>query len=173
MSQVLQTTTEDYRIAWLAALAITIHIIESTLPSPAPGIKPGLANVIVIAVLMLYGWRTAVWVSLLRVLVGSLLTGTFLSPTFVLSLSGAVASVAILLVAMQPGKLLPAWGFGPVGYSVLAAMAHMAGQFMVAYWLFIPHPSILYLLPILMSMAVIFGIVSGMITAVMIKRVAV
>ena len=48
----IETTPEDHRIAWLAALAITIHVIESVLPSPLPGLKPGLANVVTIAVLL-------------------------------------------------------------------------------------------------------------------------
>ncbi len=73
----LQTTRDDHRIAWLAALAITIHMLESGLPSPLPGAKPGLANVITIAVLVCFGWRAAVWVSLLRVLAGSLLLDPF------------------------------------------------------------------------------------------------
>ncbi|MDQ3796483.1 MAG: Gx transporter family protein, partial [Pseudomonadota bacterium] len=90
----IQTTRDDYRIAWLAALAITIHIAESALPSPLPGVKPGLANVITVITLLTFGWRAAVWVSLLRVLAGSLLIGSFLTPTFMLSFSGAAASLA-------------------------------------------------------------------------------
>ena len=163
----LTTTTEDHRIAWLTALAITIHIAESALPSPLPGIKPGLANIITIATLCLYGLRTAAWVMILRVLVGSLLLGTFLSPTFVLSLTGATASLLILSLAY----FTPGLHFGPVGYSLLAAMAHMAGQFTAAYWLFIPHPALLHLFPILMTAAVLFGLVSGIIVATMLKSI--
>ena len=36
----IETEPSDYRIAWWAALAITIHIVESALPTPIPGIKP-------------------------------------------------------------------------------------------------------------------------------------
>ncbi len=163
----LTTTAEDHRIAWLAALAITIHIAESALPSPLPGIKPGLANMVTIATLCIYGLRTTAWVMLLRVVAGSLLLGTFLSPTFTLSFSGALASLLVLTVA----HLLPAIRFGAVGYSLLAAMGHMSGQFAVAYWLFIPHPALLHLFPILMTAAVLFGLVSGIIVATMLKRI--
>lgn len=166
----LTTTREDHLIAWLTALAITIHIAESALPSPLPGIKPGLANVITIAVLMRYGLGMAVWVALLRVLVGSLLLGTFLSPTFILSLSGALASTAILAAGWLISRHLSWTALGPLGYSVLAAMAHMAGQFWVAYTLFIPHPGLLHLLPVLMTAAVSFGVVSGIITAAMLEK---
>jgi len=166
VDRTLVATVEDHRIALLAALAITIHIAESALPTPLPGIKPGLANIITIATLCLYGLRTAAWVLMLRVLAGSLLLGTFLSPTFALSFSGAVASLLVLSVA----RLTPGLGFGAVGYSLLAAMAHMAGQFTVAYWLFIPHPALLQLFPILMTAAVLFGLVSGIIVATMLKH---
>ncbi len=166
MDRTLVATVEDHRIALLAALAITIHIAESALPTPLPGIKPGLANIITIATLCLYGLRTAAWVLMLRVLAGSLLLGTFLSPTFALSFSGAVAALLVLSVA----RLIPGLGFGAVGYSLLAALAHMAGQFTVAYWLFIPHPALLQLFPVLMTAAVLFGLVSGIIVATMLKH---
>ena len=155
----IQTTAEDHRIAWLTALAITIHIMESALPAPVPGLKPGLANVITIIVLLQFGWSSAAWVSLLRVLCGSLLLGTFLTPTFVLSLGGALCSMGILWLAIR----LPGQGFGPVGFSLLAALAHMSGQFVLAWMLFIPHAALWRLFPVLLTAALLFGIVSGII----------
>ncbi|HHC71358.1 MAG TPA: Gx transporter family protein [Thiotrichales bacterium] len=150
---------EDLRIAWLAALAVTIHVAESALPSPLPGVKPGLANVVTIVTLAWFGWHACAWVSGLRVVAGSLLTGTFLSPTFLLAAAGAGAALLVL----WPASRLPGRGFSPLGLSLLAAMGHMAGQFLLAWWLLIPHPALLGLLPPLMTAAVIFGIVSGII----------
>ena len=162
----IQTTRDDHRIAWFTALAITIHIIESSLPSPLPGIKPGLANVVTIAVLILFGWRMAVWVNLLRVLTASLLIGTFLSPTFILSLSGALASTVILVILSQ----LPGKGCGPIGYSIAAAISHIIAQFWVAYWLFVQHDGLFYLLPLLVTVSLVFGIVSGVIVIIMLRK---
>lgn len=181
MSLTLLTTREDHRIAWLAALAITLHIVESALPSPIPGVKPGLANIITILTLIQFGWSTAAWVNLLRVLVGSVLVGSFLSPTFILSLAGAISSIMVLRVAswlplsgrkQGIGTIDPGGGpgFGPIGYSVLAAMAHMAGQFYTAYLLFIPHDALFHLLPVLMTAAVVFGIISGFIAQLILGR---
>ncbi|MDX9741325.1 MAG: Gx transporter family protein [Gammaproteobacteria bacterium] len=163
---VMRSTREDHLIAALATLAIAIHVAESALPMPLPGAKPGLANVIVIVALLLYGWKTAAWVSMLRVLAGSIVIGTFLSPSFVLSLSGAVAAMAAvgLVWAVRPTLL------GPIGYSVLAAMAHMAAQFHVAWLLFIPHPALFGLLPILMTLALISGLTGGIIVQAALAR---
>ena len=163
----LTPTADDVRIAQLAALAIGIHVLESALPSPIPGVKPGLANVITLAVFFLYGWRAAVWVSLLRVVVGSVILGTFLSPAFMLSLGGALASLAVLAIVTR----LQFLGIGAVGASVLAALAHMAGQFFLAYSLFIPHDAILGLLPVLMTAALVFGVVSGVVAQHLLGKV--
>lgn len=162
----LEPTVEDQRIAWLAAAAVSIHILEALLPSPMPGLKPGFANIITICVLCLYGWSTAAWVSLLRVLVASLLLGTFLSPTFMLSFSGALASLLIL----WPMTRLPGRGFGPVGYSVAAALAHITGQFVLAWAWFVPHAGIWKLFPVLLSFAVLLGLLNGIITHKVVKH---
>ena len=178
MNKTIQSHRDDYIVAALAALAITIHIAESALPSPLPGIKPGLANVITLVALLMFGWRVAAWVAFLRVLVGSLFIGTFLSPAFMLSFSGAICS--ILVLGAVGGWARKNWGRnrpsvassvapGPVGLGILAAMAHMVGQFYVAYWLFIPHEALFNLLPVLMTAALIFGIISGLIAASMIN----
>ena len=164
---IIQTTRDDHRIAWLTALAITIHIAESALPSPLPGVKPGLANVITIAVLILFDWQMAAWVNLLRVVVGSLLIGTFLSPTFILSLSGALVSTVTIACLSQ---LPPHQSCGPIGYSIAAAMTHTLAQFWVAYGLFIQHDGLFYLLPLLMTAALIFGLVNGFIVFAMLNR---
>jgi len=166
----ITSTKEDHIVVWLAALAITIHIAESALPSPLPGVKPGLANVVTLATFCLYGWRIALWVTFLRVLVGSLAIGSFLTPTFVLSFSGALMSISILGLALLWSRAVPGLMLGPVGYSVLAAMAHMTGQFYMAYWLFIPHPALFQILPVLMTAAFVFGIVSGLITTRLLTR---
>ena len=74
----LPVTADDRRIARLAALAIGLTLAEAAIPSPIPGVKPGLANIVVLLVLLQHGWRAAAWVSGLRVLAGGLLLGSLL-----------------------------------------------------------------------------------------------
>ena len=157
----LQTTTEDHQIAKLAAYAIGLHLFESIVPSPLPGVKPGIANIITLYVFYRFGFATAAWVSLLRVFASSLLLGQFLSPTFALSLSGAICSLAILAVAIQ----LPKRWFGPVSLSIFAAFAHIAGQLIVVRFWLILHAGVAYLIPIFATAALVFGIINGLITA--------
>lgn len=161
----LQANREDLRVAYLAALAIVIHVVEAGVPSPLPGIKPGLANVVTVLVVMRFGLGTAAWVSMLRVVAGSLVIGSFLSPTFLMSFSGAVAA----LLALAAGRMLP--GLGAVGFSVLAGMAHMATQFSVAYVLFVPHPALWAMFPVFMTAAVGFGVINGIIASAILERI--
>lgn len=156
----------DQLIAGFAALAITIHLLESAFPSPVPGIKPGLANLVTLYVLIRYGWSLAVNVTLIRVIAGSLLLGSFLSPTFAMSLAGALASLGALWLAWScPGK-----PFGPIGLSIIAAMAHITAQVVTAYLLFIPHASLFTLLPIFLTAALISGTLGGILVHKILER---
>jgi heptaprenyl diphosphate synthase len=145
----------------MAAVALGLTVLENAIPSPLPGVKPGLANIVTLIVLARYGWRVAAWVSLLRVVAGSLLFGNFLAPGFFLSLSGAVLSLIVLAAAQH----LPSRWFGPVSHSIYAAFAHIAGQMAVVYFWLIPHAGIAWLIPIFAVAALVFGAVNGLIAA--------
>lgn len=151
----------DGLIAGYAALAIVIHILEAGLPSPVPGIKPGLANVVTLIALLRHGWAVAVWVAVLRVLVSALLLGTFMTPTFVLSASGAMLSLAGLGLAQALNLGLGRPVLSAYGLALVAAFLHTQGQFWVAWALFVPHPGLLHLLPVLSAAALLFGLLSG------------
>lgn len=157
----ITTTPDDHKVARLAALAIGLHLAEAVFPSPLPGVKPGIANIVTLYVLYRFDFATAAWVSILRVLAGSLLLGNFLSPTFVLSLSGTLVSLTVLTMAMR----LPRSHFGPVSLSILAAFAHIAGQLLVVRLWLIPHAGVAYLIPIFAAAALFFGAINGMIAA--------
>ena len=156
----IEATVADHHVAKLTALAIGLHIIEAVIPSPLPGVKPGVANIVTLFVLYQYGFTTAAWVSLLRVFASSLLLGQFLSPTFVLSLSGALISLAALFFAQH----LPKKYFSAISLSILAAFAHIAGQLIIVRLWLIPHAGIIYLVPIFAVVALVFGLINGIIT---------
>ena len=164
----LHATREDHHVARMAAAALGLTVLEAAIPSPLPGVKPGLANIVTLIVLNRYGWRNAVWVSLLRVVGGSLLLGNFLAPGFFLSLSGALCS----LIVLGASQHLPARWFGPVTHSILAAYAHIAGQLGIVYLWLIPHTGLAYLIPIFALAALLFGTVNGWIAAAYLDRTA-
>jgi len=161
----IKTTTQDHHIAKLTALAISLHVLEAVFPSPLPGVKPGIANIVTLYVLTQYGFATAAWVSMLRVFASSLLLGHFLSPTFVLSLSGSILSLTALFLA----QFLPKKYFSVITLSVLAAFAHIAGQLLVVRLWLIPQTGVAYLIPIFALAALFFGVINGLVTYKLIR----
>ncbi len=157
----LTVTEEDHRIAWLATAAVALSLVDAAIPSPLPGVKPGLANIVTLVVLVRHGWGTAVWVSGLRVLAGSLLLGYFLAPGFFLSLTGTTLSLLTLGLARH----LPVRWFGPVSLSILAAFAHIGGQLLLARIWLIPHDGVFLLTPVFALAALVFGTINGLIAA--------
>jgi len=161
----ITTTLLDHQVAKLAALAIGLHLIEAVIPSPLPGVKPGIANIVTLYVLYRYDFVTAAWVSLLRVFASSLLFGQFLTPTFMLSLSGAVLS----LLALYFGNYLSKKWFGPISLSLLAAFAHIAAQLVVVRLWLIPNAGVAYLIPVFALAALIFGTLNGAVTSALLS----
>lgn len=152
---------QDHQIAGFAALAVVIHILEASVPSPLPGVKPGLANVITLIVLFRHGWQAAAWVAGLRVLVGSFLLGSFMTPTFVLSASGALASVLALGLLQCLAGTQRDWSPSVFGFALVAAWSHMAAQLTMAWWLFVPHDGLWRLAPILLLASTVFAAGTG------------
>ena len=157
----LPVTSDDRRIAQLAALAIGLTLAEAAIPSPIPGVKPGLANIVILMVLLQYGWRAAAWVSALRLVAGGLLLGSLFAPGFWLGAAGAFVSLSMLGLARH----LPQRFFGPVSLSVLAAFGHIGGQLALAGLWLLPAVAVFKLLPVFAAAALIFGAVNGVIVA--------
>jgi heptaprenyl diphosphate synthase len=162
----IKTTLLDHQIAQLSAIAIGLSLIESVLPSPMPGVKPGIANIITLYAVYRFNFRTAIWVSILRVFATSLILGQFLSPTFMLSLTGSLLSLLTLYFSIK----LPSRFFSPIGLSVLSSFAHITGQLLLVRLWLIPHASIYYLIPIYSTAALIFGLINGWITYRLLKH---
>lgn len=158
---VLTPDESDHRVARYAAVAIALSVAEAAIPLPLPGVKPGLANIVTLIVLTRYGWRDAAWVTLLRVVAASLLLGSFLAPGFFLSLTGALASLAVLAVASR----LPRRWFGPVTLSLLASFAHIGGQLVLARLWLVPHDGVFLLAPVFAAAALVFGLANGLAAA--------
>ncbi|AQR63921.1 heptaprenyl diphosphate synthase [Aquaspirillum sp. LM1] len=163
----LTAHADDLRVAQLAALAVVLSLVDAGIPTPLPGLKPGLANIITLLALTRFGWRVAVSVSLMRILAASLLLGSLFTPGFFLSLTGGLCSLAGLGLAY---RLLPRRLFGPVSLSLVAAFCHVAGQLALARLWLIPSDGILYFVPPFALAAWLTGLVNGLVCALLLKN---
>lgn len=149
-------TREMVYLSMLSAFAVAIHSAEASFPTP-PWFKPGLANIITLTTIACFGLRCAIYVTLLRVVVGSLVIGTFLNPTFFLSLAGGTTSVLGM-------GLLHRWfpkTFSLIGISLVGAYLHSLAQITFVSLVFIRHSDILYLFPIVLASALPTGLLTG------------
>ncbi len=147
----------------LIALAFILSYIESIIPIPipVPGIKLGLANLVVIAGLYTMGAKEAFVLSMIRiVLVGF----TFGSPsTMMFSFAGGLLSW-FLMVVFRKSK----W-FSIVGVSIMGGIAHNIGQILTAIWV-VNNATLMYYLPFLLISGAVTGTVIGMVGSIIVKR---
>ena len=146
-------------LSMLLALSVVLNIIESMIPilgNIIPGSKLGLANIVVLFVIYVYGFKDAFFLSITRVLlVGILRTGLF-NIIFFFSVGGAIFSVIMMTLARRFTKL------SVVGVSIIGAISHSIGQIIIAVIGF-NTINIVYYLPYLLLLSLPTGIVIGLI----------
>ena len=158
---------DKYRIALLSAYAVALHAFESLLPTPIPWLRLGLANIITLVTLLLYGFRAAMVVTLIRVILASLFIGTFLGPAFILSLGGGVTSTVAMGLILSVAPRL----FSTIGLSLIGALFHNIAQLVLAYFLFIQRiEAILLISPFIILIGALTGTVNGVISDLLIKN---
>ncbi len=159
---------DRYRIALLSAYAIALHGFESLLPTPIPWLRLGLANIITLVALLLYGFRTAMMVTLIRIIIASIFRGTFLGPAFILSFGGGVSSTIAMGLAYKISRNL----FGPVGLSLIGAVSHNIAQLALAYVLFIQRiEAVLIISPVILLIGTLSGVTNGLVSDFLIRNI--
>ncbi|MGN0831867.1 MAG: Gx transporter family protein [Candidatus Ornithospirochaeta sp.] len=156
-------TRKIARMGLLVALSMILSYVESLIPAfvAVPGVKVGLANIVVIFALYTLGPIEALTVSLLRVILSSFLFGSVLSLLY--SLSGALLSLGGMIL-MKKVKI-----FSTTAVSVTGGVLHNVGQILVAC-LVLETDVLLYYLPVLILSGTITGAVIGIIASLVIKR---
>ncbi len=145
----------------LVLLAIGAGVIENIIPRPIPFIKPGLANVITVAAIAKYGFWTGLRVNILRSTGAALVIGTLATPTYLLSLTGGIAS-ALLMGSVK--KILSV-----TGMSVTGSLGSLSIQLLTASALLPGLPAGTLLLPLLMW-GTLSGTITGIVAIVLLKR---
>jgi len=135
-------------------MAVILHWFEAFIPRPAPFLRLGLANIFTLCALYMFGGMWGLVVVISRVFIGSLLSGSIFTPTFLLSLIGG--TVAALVMWGLPKTL-----FSPIGVSVGGATGHIATQVIIATTIIIRHVALIHLMPVLLIVSVATGIVNG------------
>lgn len=140
--------------AVLSGLALIIFVVEAQLPPFwIPGIKLGLANVVTLAAILFGGNTVGAGVVIIRVTLGAVFCGTFIS--FLFSVCGAAAAYIIMCLLINRLGRKQIWVV-----SIFGAIFHSLGQIIAAYFI-MENAHVLTLLPILIIASMITGIFTG------------
>lgn len=149
--------------ALMAALALIFSYIEVLIPfNPAiPGIKLGIANLVILIALYYLGAKYALIVNLVRVLVAGLLFNGLFGAAY--SLAGALVSFLVMVLLKKTNI------FSVTGVSMAGGVAHNFGQILVAAFL-VSNMKIFVYFPVLIISGVVSGAVIGIIAYLILKR---
>ena len=150
-------------ITMLLAMSIMLHMIEPSLPIPVPGVKLGLANVLGLVALVLFGVKEMIILNFMRVLIASLLKGIIFGTGFWLSLTGVILSTIVSIFFYKQDKL------SIVGISMASAAFHGLGQILAL--IFINQTVyMIYWLPVLWFSSIPTGLLTGFLAIEILKR---
>ena len=141
-------------LSLITAQAIVLHYIEGFIPVIAPGAKLGLANIMTIVALYIFSAKYALVVSIVRILLGSLLSGNPMGILF--SLVGGLLSWVVMVILQRHPDY-----FSLVGVSTAGAAFHNLGQLAVASIIYKTIGIFFTYLPILMLTSAITGYFIG------------
>lgn len=146
------------------ALALVLSYLESLIPvfAAVPGIKLGIANIVTMLAMYKLGVKPAIVICVGRIVLSGILFGNLY--VIIYSLAGGVLSICVMII-LKKIRL-----FSVVGVSVAGAVAHNAGQIIVAVFL-MENVNILYYLPVLIISGVIAGTMVGILTVYIIKNI--
>ena len=166
----IQKDNKIYKIALLVAFACVLQIAESLIPHPIPGLRLGLANMLTLTAMVVLGFRYALEVAILRTILSAFIMGTFMSPTFILSFSGAVLSTLIMGLFYWLSGVHRRFRLSIIGISIIGAFCHNLVQLYLAYLLLVKHEGIFVFFPWLSIGAVATGLVVGIVAGGVCRR---
>ena len=148
----------------LTALALIFSYIETLIPIQfeVPGIKLGLANLIIVIVLYKTDWREALLLSVVRIIIAGFIFGNLFS--IVYSLAGGVLSLAVMALLKRKDR------FSVAGISMAGGVCHNIGQLIVAM-IVVETYQVGYYLPVLLIAGLITGAVIGAVAGEVLKRI--
>ena len=148
----------------LTSLGLIAGYIEFLIPIPLgiPGVKPGLANIVIVWALYSLGLWEALMINGMRIFLSGFLFGNF--SMILYSLAGAAVSFLCMCLAKKSGL------FSMTGVSMIGGVMHNVGQLFMAM-LVLETVNLIYYGPVLLATGVITGLLIGMVSAEVKKRV--
>lgn len=145
------------------ALALIFSYVETLIPFNfgIPGVKLGLANLIVVIALYKMKLSETYLLSVVRVLLNGFIFGNYFS--IIYSLAGGILSLSVMALLKKKG------GFSILGISMAGGVMHNIGQLLIAM-LIVETFSVVYYVPVLLISGLLTGFAIGVVSGEMLKR---
>ncbi|MBP3448987.1 MAG: Gx transporter family protein [Spirochaetaceae bacterium] len=147
------------KIAFFAALCMFLSMIEYAIPKPIPFMRLGIANMGIMLSLYVLPIRQVLFLTLIKVFLQALISGTFFSYIFIFSFIGSFSSVFAMLFCKYIFKSKISF----LGICLSGALANNLSQILLSY-LMIFKSSTSFIAPILLISGFISSIVLGTLT---------
>ena len=145
------------RMGVFVALAMIFSYIEALIPINLgiPGVKLGLANIVIVIGLYLFSTKDTFVISLVRIILSGFLFGNGLS--LIYSLTGGILSFFVMVLLKKTSQ------FTVIGVSVAGGVFHNVGQILVAVFI-LQNMTVIGYLPILIIAGIITGTLMGLLS---------
>lgn len=157
-------TSKVAQLGVLTTLALILSYVESLVPVIVgiPGVKLGLANLVIVFILYRMTVKDALLVTLMRILLSGFLFGNMMSIIF--SLVGTLFSIGIMWI-------LKKWDdFSVLGVSVAGGCMHNLGQLCVSAFV-VQTTRLIYYFPVLMISGIVTGLLIGILVNLMLRYI--
>jgi heptaprenyl diphosphate synthase len=151
-------TRQLTRLGLMGSIALILFVFEALAPRVLPWMKLGLGNLAVLLALLSHGFTAALGVSVVKLLVGGLISGSLGGPAFIIG--GGAGLVSLSLMAGVRGAIPGV--FSPVGLSILGALTHQLVQLLLASYLYVGQDGLFSFLQLFLVWGLISGTVIGL-----------
>ena len=151
-------------MAMMIALAMIFSYVETMIPINfgIPGVKLGLANLVIVAAIYLFGGKQAFLISIVRIFLSGFMFGNLASIMY--SLAGGLLSLAVMLLLKKTNKL------SILAVSVMGGICHNIGQLIVAM-LVVENLKLIFYVPVLLISGFLTGLLIGIVCRVILPAV--
>lgn len=145
------------------ALALIFSYVETLIPFHIgiPGVKLGLANLIIVIALYKMSLKETYLLSVVRVVLSGFIFGNYFS--IIYSLAGGLLSLTVMSLLRKRG------GFSILGISIAGGVCHNIGQLAIAM-VVVETFSVIYYIPVLLIAGLATGLLIGIAADGMLKR---
>ncbi len=167
-TNLMEQPTELKKLAYISVLiafGIVLNLFEPSFFSVIPGVRIGLANIVSVLALLLFGEGACILTALLRSTIGSLIKGALNPIPLGTSVIGATSAAIVMALIYKLFKR----HFSVIGISIIGGIINNFAQFLVVI-LITRNKAFFYYLPVLLFLGGVSGWIIGILSQLLYNK---